>query len=60
MDPTLISLGALALAGAAATVSGCAEDLESDVGSHRITSYNVCYTKLLRTGSPDIALLKYL
>ncbi|MBA2861530.1 tetrahydromethanopterin S-methyltransferase subunit E [Methanococcus maripaludis] len=33
MDPTLISLGALALAGAAATVSGCAEDLESDVGS---------------------------
>jgi tetrahydromethanopterin S-methyltransferase subunit E len=33
MDPTLLTLGALALAGAAATVSGCAEDLESDVGS---------------------------
>ncbi|AEH06925.1 tetrahydromethanopterin S-methyltransferase subunit E [Methanothermococcus okinawensis] len=33
MDPTIITLGALALAGAAATVSGCAEDLESDVGS---------------------------
>lgn len=33
MDPTLITLGALALAGAATTVAGCAEDLESDVGS---------------------------
>ena len=33
MDTTLIALGALALAGAAATVAGCAEDLESDVGS---------------------------
>ncbi|EHP88087.1 tetrahydromethanopterin S-methyltransferase subunit E [Methanotorris formicicus] len=33
MDTALITLGALALAGAAATVAGCAEDLESDVGS---------------------------
>ena len=33
MDPTLLVLGALALSGAAATVAGCAEDLESDVGS---------------------------
>jgi tetrahydromethanopterin S-methyltransferase subunit E len=33
MDPTLLALGALALTGAAATVAGCAEDLESDVGS---------------------------
>ncbi|ADC69991.1 tetrahydromethanopterin S-methyltransferase, subunit E [Methanocaldococcus sp. FS406-22] len=33
MDPTLIALGALALSGALATVAGCAEDLESDVGS---------------------------
>ena len=33
MDPTLLTLGALALTGAAATVAGCAEDLESDVGS---------------------------
>ncbi|AEF96775.1 tetrahydromethanopterin S-methyltransferase subunit E [Methanotorris igneus] len=33
MDTTLIALGALALAGAAATIAGCAEDLESDVGS---------------------------
>ena len=33
MDPTLLALGALALSGAAATVAGCAEDLESDVGS---------------------------
>lgn len=33
MDPTLLTLGALALVGAAATVAGCAEDLESDVGS---------------------------
>jgi len=33
MDATLISLGALALSGALATVAGCAEDLESDVGS---------------------------
>ena len=33
MDATLIALGALALSGALATVAGCAEDLESDVGS---------------------------
>jgi tetrahydromethanopterin S-methyltransferase subunit E len=33
MDPTLLALGALALMGASATVAGCAEDLESDVGS---------------------------
>ncbi|MEO2117369.1 MAG: tetrahydromethanopterin S-methyltransferase subunit E [Methanocaldococcus sp.] len=33
MDTTLIALGALALSGALATVAGCAEDLESDVGS---------------------------
>jgi len=33
MDPTLLALGALALSGAAATIAGCAEDLESDVGS---------------------------
>ncbi|XRO76402.1 tetrahydromethanopterin S-methyltransferase subunit E [Methanocaldococcus sp. 10A] len=33
MDATLIALGALALNGALATVAGCAEDLESDVGS---------------------------
>ncbi len=33
MDPTLLALGALAINGAAATVAGCAEDLESDVGS---------------------------
>ena len=33
MDPTLLVLGALALSGAAATVAGYAEDLESDVGS---------------------------
>ncbi|HIP84441.1 MAG TPA: tetrahydromethanopterin S-methyltransferase subunit E [Methanothermococcus okinawensis] len=33
MDPTLLVLGALALSSAAATVAGCAEDLESDVGS---------------------------
>jgi len=33
MDSTLLILGALALSSAAATVAGCAEDLESDVGS---------------------------
>ncbi|CAB3287710.1 Tetrahydromethanopterin S-methyltransferase subunit E [Methanocaldococcus lauensis] len=33
MDATLIALGALALSGALATVAGCAEDAESDVGS---------------------------
>ncbi|WP_457612964.1 tetrahydromethanopterin S-methyltransferase subunit E [Methanocaldococcus sp.] len=33
MDTTLIALGALALSGALATVAGCAEDAESDVGS---------------------------
>ncbi|WP_423792835.1 tetrahydromethanopterin S-methyltransferase subunit E [Methanocaldococcus indicus] len=33
MDTLLISLGALALCGALATIAGCAEDIESDVGS---------------------------
>ncbi|ADG12950.1 tetrahydromethanopterin S-methyltransferase, subunit E [Methanocaldococcus infernus ME] len=33
MDTLLITLGALALSGALATIAGCAEDLESDVGS---------------------------
>ncbi|MCQ6254356.1 tetrahydromethanopterin S-methyltransferase subunit E [Methanocaldococcus sp.] len=33
MDATLITLGALALYGALATIAGCAEDAESDVGS---------------------------
>ncbi|WP_456472004.1 tetrahydromethanopterin S-methyltransferase subunit E [Methanocaldococcus sp.] len=33
MDTLLLTLGALALSGALATIAGCAEDLESDVGS---------------------------
>ncbi len=33
MNELIITLGALALSGALATIAGCAEDLESDVGS---------------------------
>lgn len=33
MDPMLTGLGVVALCGAAATIAGAAEDLESDTGS---------------------------